>query len=492
MINPITVFILIIAVVAAFSEITARLKIIPVLYSRKMLHITVISLCAVSPFYIDDRNLLIAIVAAFIVILFFAIRFDLLYVNKAKARSWGIVYFVIAFFILLILFYDNNKWLILIPMLIMAWSDAIAGIIGQTMARKKYKILTDEKSIVGNIAFFVTTICIFIFLETFFRHKNILPSSWFNINFTERYFLLTVIAIMLTVLESMSSLGSDNFFVPLGGALLLYLFFIALVPVSLFSIGIAFFVSIAFAYVAYGKKSLSIDGAIAAFFMAFCIAAIGGFKWTIPIFAFFVAGTLLSKWNRNYKIETDEKSKKPRDYIQVFANGGMALILILLYAIYKHEWIFILYAASIAASTADTFASEIGIHSRSKVIDILTLKPLTKGVSGGVTLLGFAASALGALLICCCVFILDNTIAAKYLWLVLLGGMLGSVTDSFLGSAWQAKYIDNKTNELSDIANIKTNNKLARGFKFVTNDVVNILSNIVATTIIYFLLMTCK
>jgi uncharacterized protein (TIGR00297 family) len=491
-INPITVFILIIAALAAFSEITSRLKIIPVLYSRKLLHITVISLCAVSPFYIDDKTILIAIVAAFIVILFFAIRFDLLYVNKAKARSWGIVYFVIAFFILLILFYNNNKWLILIPMLIMAWSDAIAGIMGQTFARKKYKILSDEKSFVGNIAFFVTTICIFTFLEYFFHHKNILPSNWFNINIAERYLLYGIIAIMLTVLESMSSLGSDNFFVPLGGALLLHLFFIALVPVSLFSIGIAFLVSIAFAYFAYNKKSLSMDGAIAAFFMAFCIAAIGGFKWTIPIFVFFVAGTLLSKWNRHYKIKTDEKSKKPRDYIQVFANGGVALILILFYAIYKHEWIFILYAASISASTADTFASEIGIHSRSKVIDILSLKPLTKGVSGGVTLLGFVASALGSLLICFCVIILDTSVPVEYFWLVLLAGMLGSITDSIFGSALQAKYLDNKTNELSDIANIKTNNKLARGFKFVTNDLVNILSNIMATTIIYFLLMAIK
>lgn len=99
---------------------------------------------------------------------------------------------------------------------------------------------------------------------------------------------------------------------PLGRALLLYLFFIALVPVSLFSIGIAFFVSIAFAYVAYGKNRFLIDGAIAAFFMAFCIAAIGGFNsWNDLIFALFVAGTLLSKWNRNYKIETDEKVKNP-------------------------------------------------------------------------------------------------------------------------------------------------------------------------------------
>ena len=122
-------------------------------------------------------------------------------------------------FILLILFYDNNKWLILIPMLIMAWSDAIAGIIGQTMARKKYKILTDEKSIVGNIAFFVTTICIFIFLESLFQHKNILPSNWFNINFAERYFFLAIMGLLLTVLESMSSLGSANFFLLLGWTL---------------------------------------------------------------------------------------------------------------------------------------------------------------------------------------------------------------------------------------------------------------------------------
>ncbi|MBL0054441.1 MAG: hypothetical protein IPP29_24640 [Bacteroidetes bacterium] len=99
------------------------------------------------------ETLLIAIVAAFIVILFFAIRFDLLYVNKAKARSWGIVYFVIAFFILLILFYDNNKWLILIPMLIMAWSDAIAGIIGQTMARKNIRFLLMKNPLLATLLF---------------------------------------------------------------------------------------------------------------------------------------------------------------------------------------------------------------------------------------------------------------------------------------------------------------------------------------------------
>ena len=51
------------------------------------------------------------------------------------------------------------------------------------------------------------------------------------------------------------------------------------------------------------------------------------------------------------------------------------------------------FAGAIAAASADTWATEIGTLSPANPVSIATLRPVQTGMSGGVSILGIAASA---------------------------------------------------------------------------------------------------
>ena len=129
---------------------------------------------------------------------------------------------------------------------------------------------------------------------------------------------------------------------------------------------------------------------------------------------------------------------------------------------------------------------------------ILTWKELPTGASGGVTPLGFVASAMGAAFI-------GLLFAASYAsfsksrieWgLVVLissiGGLLGSVVDSILGAALQAQYTCVVTGSYTERSHTDGRpNILRSGLRWFTNDVVNFASTMAVTAVaalVYFLL----
>ena len=57
-----------------------------------------------------------------------------------------------------------------------------------------------------------------------------------------------------------------------------------------------------------------------------------------------------------------------------------------------------LYAATVAAATSDTWATEFGKLSKSKPISITLFEPIEHGLSGGITMIGTFGSILGLLL----------------------------------------------------------------------------------------------
>jgi uncharacterized protein (TIGR00297 family) len=97
---------------------------------------------------------------------------------------------------------------------------------------------------------------------------------------------------------------------------------------------------------------------------------------------------------------------------------------------------FALGAGAIAASTADTWATEVGTLSARDPLSILSGKRVPAGTSGGVTLIGSLAGAAGA------VFIAAEAALAS--WPVtfaatVVGGIAGALTDSLLGATVQAR-----------------------------------------------------
>lgn len=261
-----------------------------------------------------------------------------------------------------------------------------------------------------------------------------------------------------------------------------------------FLVGLTF--SFLIAFVAYKKASLNKSGCLAATVLGTGLYYFGGLWFSIIMISFFVSSSILTKFKNNNKESLDKLNEKGgnRDYMQVFANGGIGLIISVLYYFYQSPVFLLAYAVSFAEATADTWASEVGVLSKSKPINILNLKPLEKGMSGGISILGTTFAFLGASFISFIYFIAsvityrDIKQSLIYSILCLVIGFIGSIVDSILGASVQAQYYCEDLKTITEKKEYKGKpNKLIKGIAFINNDMVNLNSNLISTLIVFIL-----
>jgi uncharacterized protein (TIGR00297 family) len=189
------------------------------------------------------------------------------------------------------------------------------------------------------------------------------------------------------------------------------------------------------AFAASRAHALSRSGAIAAFAVGAAIFASGGWRAAAVLFAFFVPATLLSRIGRERKRAiAGDRDQLARSGWQVLANGGVAAICALA-AIRGGAPFAAAFAGAFAAASADTWGTEVGTLSPTQPVSILTLRRLRAGLSGGVTLLGLAATIAGAL----CVAWVASATGIAPLRSVVLAGVAGALFDSLLGAGVQAR-----------------------------------------------------
>jgi uncharacterized membrane protein len=90
----------------------------------------------------------------------------------------------------------------------------------------------------------------------------------------------------------------------------------------------------------------------------------------------------------------------------------------------------------LAASAADTWATEIGTLAGRNPVSIISGRTVPAGTSGGVSLVGTLASIVGAL------FIAAGAALARWpvsFTAIALGGLAGAVADSLLGATLQTR-----------------------------------------------------
>ncbi len=174
-------------------------------------------------------------------------------------------------------------------------------------------------------------------------------------------------------------------------------------------------------------------GAAAA--LAVGLATLWGFGWRgfVLLLAFFVSGSLLTPRGGQRRAR------------QVIANGGIAAL-----AALAGSWA--AFAGSIAAATADTWATEIGSHAPTGPRLITNGRPVPAGTDGGITLLGTVGGLAGAAFIAGLAFVLEPRIAIAVV--IGLGGMFGMLLDSFLGATLQGvrAWLDNDVVNLAATA----------------------------------------
>jgi phytol kinase len=133
-------------------------------------------------------------------------------VNSVGRKSYGTFFYAVSMGLLIAIFWPlQHPEYAAIGILVMAWGDGLAAIVGQRWGRHPYKIFGNSKSLEGSatlllVSYIVTTIILYV------ANGN-LPIVW----------LVGIpVAIVAVILESISQFGLDNITLPSGAAMLAF------------------------------------------------------------------------------------------------------------------------------------------------------------------------------------------------------------------------------------------------------------------------------
>lgn len=321
-----------------------------------------------------------------------------------------------------------------------------------------------------------------------------------------------LLAAAATLLEFFSVEGVDNLSVPLGVSTLFVVLFLPAAPYTAFLMGAVLSGMVALA--SLRLRLLTLSAALGATVVGALAFAWGGWPLWLLLMWFFGSSNVASKIMARRRARTAQtvasveqlvsvtqqslgddagdfarkKESSPRKLIQVLANSVPFLVCAFAYAVTAEPWLLILAAGALAACTADTWASEIGTYSKNPPVNILTRRPMQRGLSGGVSSLGLVATVVGSAITALLAMLLFGVFG----WAVPTGpiaflfitacGVVGSLVDSVLGVLLQAKY---RMSDKDEDALVETSPRpnatgytLVSGYAWVTNDAVNLMSGI--------------
>ena len=179
--------------------------------------------------------------------------------------------------------------------------------------------------------------------------------------------------------------------------------------------------------------SLTRSGAVAAFVVGTVVFGFGGWRAGLLLVTFFATSSALTRWHAERKRHPEHRGGRTAG--QVIANGLVAAILAVWFGIAPSLEVITAFAGAIAAATADTWATEVGLLSPSPPRLITTWRRVQAGTSGGVTLLGTAVGAAGASLIARLGQLVFGT-SHDVVWIAAMGAML---IDSLLGATLEGR-----------------------------------------------------
>ena len=216
-------------------------------------------------------------------------------------------------------------------------------------------------------------------------------------------------------------------------------------------------------------KILTVDGAFAAVFVG-TIISLSGFEYFVILASFFFSSSKATNIHKVIKTKLLGKAylkEKKRNFIQVFSKSLFpSLICLILYQKYGQGmnifnsnntsklFLDALFIGFFESANADTWASELGINSKSNPILILQgFKQVPKGINGAISGYGTLCSIKGGLFISGVVVIcnilrfgllnfikFDMNLFIICFKIFILGGLIGfigSFIDSILGQTVQ-------------------------------------------------------
>ena len=187
------------------AEVLSRLLTDDPELTRKVVHIGSGNVILLAWWFDISTQVIVsaAIIAAAIAIISYVIPI-LPSIESVGRQSFGTLFYAISIGVLAACFWQNSPQYTVIGILVMAWGDGMAAIIGQRFGKHVYHIGQITKSWEGSLAMLTVSLTVTALI--------LLPlegNSW------QTWSISIVVALVATVLEAFSKLGIDNLTVPL-------------------------------------------------------------------------------------------------------------------------------------------------------------------------------------------------------------------------------------------------------------------------------------
>jgi len=391
-------------------------------------------------------------------------------VHRARPQSLGTVTFPLVLFPALFLGWRDgadHRFALQAAFLILALSDPLAAWVGERQ-REHVRLGGAMKSWQGSAAFAGSAwgVCALTLLG-WMRYGNVSGTA------LEVAGVSLVVAVVATMAEALGGRGWDNFFIVLA----------VMIPLIVWDVGahrldgllLGTVAGVAFAWGTWRARVLSPSGAVAGGLLAATLIGLGGARWAVPAFVFFVLSSALSHMGTRRKRPAASRSEKGavRDAGQVYANGAIGWTILVVHAVMPNPLLYGGFLGAFAAAAADTWATEVGALSSRPPRRITDGAAVPPGTSGAVSMLGTGAAWAGAGSVALSAWAVapgwfGPLSTGAGLALIVGAGVVGAFADSVAGATIQAQY-QAPGGEVTE----RSVGQLQRGWRWVTNDRVN-------------------
>ncbi len=488
----IVVSVLFIGLVLGASELLSR-RGVSSEGTRKVVHIALGGWWIIAMLFFDSPLWATALPLAFVFVNGYAYRrAKLSFMAREEHDTPGTVYYAVSLTVLsLFSFGIDAPYVGALGVFSMAFGDGFAAVIGKRFGVRKLPVVRD-KSLAGSATMLVVS---------FAACAAVLGAAGVSLALP----IAALLAVAATVIEAFSTDGLDNLWVPLGVSALYVVLFLPAAPYAPVLLGMLLSGAVVMASLRLGL--LTVSGGLGALVVGALAFAIGGWPLWLLLMWFFGSSNIASRIMAKRTGKAAKKAHETRTLKQVLANSVPFLACAVAYVATGDSRFLIVSAAALAASTADTWASEIGVFSRKPPINILTGTRMQRGLSGGVSPLGLGATAIGSTTSAFLAMLLFHAFGYAVptgpdaFFFIIACGILGSLVDSVLGSLLQAKYRgpaegeqtlgrpwDGRTEGSSELVEKLPREggagyALVSGYAWVTNDAVNFLSGAIVVAL---------
>jgi uncharacterized protein (TIGR00297 family) len=430
------------------------------LVARKIPHALCGAFAAAAAFQLSSLAAIVGVLSVATAALVFVVQKGLLpeVLEGTRGRDYGLVGFAAGALVAAVAFWPD-RIAIAAGLLVLGLADAGAALVGHRFGRDRIAVGGTLRSLEGSAVFVVTAFLISLAF-TLIGFRSSVPVAVAVSVFVG----LTTASVELLVLPA-----ADNLLITPWVALLLHIGHNLPSAAALRWLAAAILACGVVALMVR-LRWLDLPGAIGAGLVAATAAGLGGWVWFAVPATFMALTSLITAYRRANRVDS------LRGLNQVVVNGVLPVMVPTIGYAVTHDLVwFAVSIGGIAASIADSWASEIGRLSPKNPVSLRTRRRVPEGTSGAVSALGFAATGLGGLAVGVVGALIGNPA------IIVVGtaaGVVGSLLDSLLGATVQGRFrCPSCQATVEERHHCGVPGELSAGYRRVDNDAVNALAN---------------